>query len=79
MLNALEYDPDFKSTEAERTNISSDLRNPDNQELWDYQLTPMIRGKFISGLQELVVNGGMKKWEKVLDEISQIFNEGKFL
>jgi hypothetical protein len=47
-------------------------------ELWDFQTSPMIRENILSGLQELITGGGKKKWEKVLNEISNIFYEGKF-
>ncbi len=47
--------------------------------LWDSQLTPMTRGKIISGLQNLIVNGGRKKWEKVLSEITNGYTEGVYI
>ena len=47
--------------------------------LWDIQLTPMTRGKIISGLQNLVINGGRKKWEKVLSEITNGYTEGVYI
>ena len=47
--------------------------------LWDIQLTPMIRGKIVSGLQDLIGSGGRRKWEKVLSEISKGFREGNYI
>ena len=71
VLEELEIDEEYKDSVIEDNEMSKG-------DLWDYQLAPMIRGKFIAGLQELILNGGMKKWEKVLDEIEHIFKEGKY-
>ncbi len=77
---ALEHDEDFRKSikdgnEKHPYNSNASSSYP---ELWDFQTSPMIRGKILSGLQELITGGGKKKWEKVLREISNTFNEGKF-
>ena len=77
---ALEYDVDFRESIKDGNSMPPYQTNSfvDYPELWDFQTTPMIRGKILSGLQELITGGGRKKWEKVLKEISNTFHEGKF-
>ena len=79
-LETLETDSVFFDSEKEGNELSPiyDDKYGQTQILWDYQITPMIRGKILSGLQELVTGGGMKKWRKVLNEISNIFYKGKY-
>jgi len=79
-LVALETDSEFYDSEKERNEMTPFEAEQvgDTQELWDYQITPMIRGKILSGLQELVTGGGMKKWVKVLNEVSNIHYKGKY-
>ena len=77
---ALEHDGDFRESVKEDNDMppyNSD-RSSSCPELWDFETSPMIRGKFLSGLQELITGGGMRKWTKVLNEISNNFYEGKF-
>ena len=77
---ALEYDVDFRESIKDGNDMppyNSD-RSSNCPELWDFETSPMIRGKILSGLQELITGGGMRKWSKVLNEISNTFNEGKF-
>lgn len=77
---ALETDSEFYDSEKENNEMTPSEAEQvgDTQELWDYQITPMIRGKILSGLQELVTGGGMKKWVKVLNEVSNIHYKGKY-
>ena len=79
-LVALETDSEFYDSEKERNEMLpfEVEQGGETQELWDYQITPMIRGKILSGLQELVTGGGMKKWVKVLNEVSNIHYKGKY-
>ena len=79
-LETLETDSDFFDSEKERNEMSPIFveKYGDTQVLWDYQITPMIRGKILSGLQELITGGGMKKWVKVLNEVTNIFYKGKY-
>jgi len=79
-LVALETDSEFYDSEKERNEMTPFEAEQvgDTQELWDYQITPMIRGKILSGLQELVTGGGVKKWVKVLNEVSNIHYKGKY-
>ena len=79
-LVALETDSEFYDSEKEKNELTPFEAEQvgDTQELWDYQITPMIRGKILSGLQELVTGGGMKKWVKVLNEVSNIHYKGKY-
>jgi hypothetical protein len=77
---ALEHDEDFRKSIKEDNDMYPCNSNSSSNypELWDFQTSPMIRGKILSGLQELITGGGRKKWEKVLREISNTFHEGKF-
>ena len=79
-LVALETDSEFYDSEKERNEMLpfEVEQGGETQELWDYQITPMIRGKILSGLQELVTGGGVKKWVKVLNEVSNIHYKGKY-
>ena len=79
-LVALETDSEFYDSEKEKNEmLPFEVEQVgETQELWDYQITPMIRGKILSGLQELVTGGGMKKWVKVLNEVSNIHYKGKY-
>ena len=79
-LVALETDSEFYDSEKENNEMTPSEAEQvgDTQELWDYQITPMIRGKILSGLQELVTGGGVKKWVKVLNEVSNIHYKGKY-
>ena len=79
-LVALETDSEFYDSEKENNEMLpfEVEQGGETQELWDYQITPMIRGKILSGLQELVTGGGMKKWVKVLNEVSNIHYKGKY-
>ena len=79
-LVALETDSEFYDSEKENNEmLPFEVEQVgETQELWDYQITPMIRGKILSGLQELVTGGGMKKWVKVLNEVSNIHYKGKY-
>ena len=79
-LVALETDSEFYDSEKEKNEmLPFEVEQVgETQELWDYQITPMIRGKILSGLQELDTGGGMKKWVKVLNEVSNIHYKGKY-
>ena len=77
---ALEHDGDFRESVKDDNDMPpyNSYRSSNCLELWDFQTSPMIRGKILSGLQELITGGGMRKWTKVLNEISNTFYEGKF-
>ena len=72
------YFVELETNDDFRNKLYQQNQETDGGVLWDIQLVPMIRGKIISGLQDLISNGGRKKWEKVLSEITSCLNKGEF-
>ena len=72
------YFIEFETNADFRDKLKETNKQDGGGQLWDIQLTPMIRGKIVSGLQDLIASGGHKKWEKVLSEITYCLEEGEF-
>ena len=47
-------------------------------ELFDYQLCPMNKKRLEDGMTELITNGGVAKFKKVLDQTEQSFQKGSY-
>ena len=73
------YFVELETNDEFRNKLKQSNQESGDGDLWDSQLTPMTRGKIISGLQNLIVNGGRKKWEKVLSEITNGYTEGVYI
>ena len=73
------YLVELETNDEFRNKLKQSNQEVTDGHLWDSQLTPMVRGKIISGLQDLISNGGRKKWEKVLSEITNGYTEGVYI
>ena len=78
-LHINKYFVELETNDEFRNKLKQSNQESGDGDLWDSQLTPMTRGKIISGLQNLVINGGRKKWEKVLSEITNGYTEGVYI
>ena len=78
-LHINKYFVELETNDEFRNKLKQSNQESGDGNLWDSQLTPMTRGKIISGLQNLIVNGGRKKWEKVLSEITNGYTEGVYI
>ena len=78
-LHINKYFVELETNDEFRNKLKQSNQEVTDGHLWDSQLTPMTRGKIISGLQNLIVNGGRKKWEKVLSEITNGYTEGVYI
>jgi hypothetical protein len=78
-LHINKYFVELETNDEFRNKLKQSNQESGDGDLWDSQLTPMTRGKIISGLQNLIVNGGRKKWEKVLSEITNGYTEGVYI
>lgn len=78
-LHINKYFVELETNDEFRNKLKQINQEVTDGHLWDSQLTPMTRGKIISGLQNLIVNGGRKKWEKVLSEITNGYTEGVYI
>ena len=78
-LHINKYFVELETNDEFRNKLKQSNQESGDGNLWDSQLTPMTRGKIISGLQNLIVNGGRNKWEKVLSEITNGYTEGVYI
>ncbi len=78
-LHINKYFVELETNDEFRNKLKQSNQEVTDGHLWDSQLTPMFRGKIISGLHDLISNGGRKKWEKVLSEITNGYTEGVYI
>ena len=78
-LHINKYFVELETNDEFRNKLKQSNQESGDGHLWDSQLTPMVRGKIISGLHDLISNGGRKKWEKVLSEITNGYTEGVYI
>ena len=78
-LHINKYFVELETNDEFRNKLKQSNQEVTDGHLWDIQLTPMTRGKIVCGLQDLIVNGGRKKWGKVLSEITNGYTEGVYI
>tara|TARA_Y100000593_G_C4079994_1_gene223388 strand:- start:92 stop:517 length:426 start_codon:yes stop_codon:yes gene_type:complete len=49
-----------------------------DDQLLHYQLFPMVKGRLQGAMRDLVDNGGVAKFQRVLDDINKSINEEKY-
>ncbi len=49
-----------------------------DNELFDYQLCPMNKKRLENGMRDLIDNGGVAKFQRVLDDLDKSLIEGKY-